>query len=44
MRYSLLFTNHLMTKPSLFQANATRGVIAALVVVAIFLGYALLDR
>ena len=27
-----------------FQANATRGVIAALVVVAIFLGYALLDR
>ena len=32
-------------KTKLFlQANATRGVIAALVVVAIFLGYALLDR
>ena len=26
------------------QTNATRGVIAAFVVVAIFLGYALLDR
>merc|ERR1712210_270592 len=27
-----------------YAANATRGVIAALVVVAIFLGYAILDR
>merc|ERR1712062_42817 len=27
-----------------FQANATRGVIAAIVLVALFLGYALIDR
>ena len=39
-----LSTNRLKTKQSFFQANATRGVIAALVVVAIFLGYAILDR
>ena len=37
-------TNRLKTKRDFFQANATRGVIAALVVVAIFLGYAILDR
>ena len=33
-----------MLKLFLSQANITRGVIAAFVVVAIFLGYALLDR
>ena len=37
-------TYRLKTKRDFFQANATRGVIAALVVVAIFLGYAILDR
>ena len=40
---SLQIIQRLLTK-LFYQANATRGVIAALVVVAIFLAYALLDR